>query len=93
MRNGEVSPNHLKLSSGELSVGLNRDWRGPMPDVQRVLIIVHGRLRNAMTYLQSAETAASQAGQERNTLIIAPQFLNDSDVRRNPATPLSDRPA
>ncbi len=44
----EVSPNHLKLSSGELSVGLNRDWRGPMPDVQRVLIIVHGRLRNAI---------------------------------------------
>ncbi|WP_439899574.1 alpha/beta hydrolase [Pseudomonas gingeri] len=79
----EVSPNHLKLSAGELSVGLNRDWQGPMPDVQRVLIIVHGRLRNAMTYLNSAETAASQAGQESNTLIIAPQFLNESDVRRN----------
>ncbi|NWA26661.1 alpha/beta hydrolase [Pseudomonas gingeri] len=79
----EVSPNHLKLSAGELSVGLNRDWQGPMPDVQRVLIIVHGRLRNAMTYLQSAETAAAQAGQDRNTLIIAPQFLNESDVQRN----------
>ncbi|WP_152973069.1 alpha/beta hydrolase [Pseudomonas asplenii] len=79
----EVSPDHLKLSGGELSVGLNRDWKGPMPDVQRVLIIVHGRLRNAMTYLQSAETAASQADQARNTLIIAPQFLNESDVRRN----------
>ncbi|WP_256351478.1 alpha/beta hydrolase [Pseudomonas gingeri] len=79
----EVSPNHLKLSAGELSVGLNRDWQGPMPDVQRVLIIVHGRLRNAMTYLNSAETAASQAGQDSNTLIIAPQFLNESDVRRN----------
>lgn len=79
----EVSPDHLKLSGGELSVGLNRDWRGPMPDVQRVLIIVHGRLRNAMTYLQSAETAASQAGQASNTLIIAPQFLNESDVRRH----------
>ncbi|NWA04374.1 alpha/beta hydrolase [Pseudomonas gingeri] len=79
----EVSPNHLKLSAGELSVGLNRDWLGPMPDVQRVLIIVHGRLRNAMTYLNSAETAAAQAGQDSNTLIIAPQFLNESDVRRN----------
>ena len=78
-----VSPDHLKLSTGELSVGLNRDWQGPMADVQRVLIIVHGRLRNAMTYLKSAQTAAAQAGQERNTLIIAPQFLNESDVRRN----------
>ncbi|MCU1737092.1 MULTISPECIES: alpha/beta fold hydrolase [Pseudomonas] len=79
----EISPNHLKLSAGELSVGLNRDWQGPMPDVERVLIIVHGRLRNAMTYLQSAETAAAQAGQDRNTLIIAPQFLNESDARGN----------
>ncbi|WP_191486279.1 alpha/beta hydrolase [Pseudomonas sp. FEN] len=83
----EVSPDHLKLSTGELSVGLNRDWQGPMPDVQRVLIIVHGRLRNAMTYLKSAETAAAQAGQARNTLIIAPQFLNESD-KHLPGNPL-----
>jgi len=79
----DISPERLALAGGELALGLSQDWQQPLPDVQRALIIVHGRLRNAQTYLHSAERAASQAGQGANTLVIAPQFLNESDVQRH----------
>jgi pimeloyl-ACP methyl ester carboxylesterase len=37
-------------------------------------------LRNSETYRKSAESAAELAGQSAHTLVIAPQFLNESDV-------------
>ncbi|AZF60269.1 alpha/beta hydrolase [Pseudomonas sp. R11-23-07] len=69
------------LDAGDLSLGLSQDWRRPLPDVTRALIIVHGRLRNAPTYLHSGEKAAEQAGATGSTLVIAPQFLDESDVK------------
>ncbi|MHC8353089.1 alpha/beta hydrolase [Pseudomonas sp. RT4P38] len=76
----EVSPGRLLLTSGEIAVGI-----GPAPTkIERVLIIIHGRLRNADTYRQSAVRAAEQAGQSASTLVIAPQFLNETDVTRHP---------
>ncbi|KJZ61868.1 alpha/beta fold hydrolase [Pseudomonas fluorescens] len=72
----DVSPGRLLLTSGEIAVGI-----GPAPKkIERVLIIIHGRLRNADTYRQSAVRAAEQAGQSASTLVIAPQFLNETDV-------------
>ncbi|MEN5147918.1 alpha/beta hydrolase [Pseudomonas orientalis] len=79
-----VSPDRFHLEAGDLSLGLSQDWRQPLPKVTRALIIVHGRLRNAQTYLQSGIDAAKHAGVGGNTLVIAPQFLNQSDVKRNP---------
>lgn len=79
----ELSPDHLKLDNAELRIGLSQDWAQPLPDVQRALIVIHGRLRNAQTYLHSAEQAAAQAGQLSTTLVIAPQFLNQSDSTRH----------
>ncbi|WP_395610445.1 alpha/beta hydrolase [Pseudomonas sp. B22129] len=79
----EVSPDRFHLDAGDLSVGLSQDWSKPLPQVTRALIIVHGRLRNAQTYLQSGESAAEHAGQAGNTLVIAPQFLNQFDIKRN----------
>ncbi|MBD8193202.1 alpha/beta hydrolase [Pseudomonas fluorescens] len=78
-----VSPDRFHLDAGDLSLGVSQDWRQPLPNVSRVLIIVHGRLRNAQTYLQSGVDAAEHAGVGANTLVIAPQFLNASDVKRN----------
>lgn len=79
----EVSPDRFHLEAGDLSLGLSQDWSKPLPGVTRALIIVHGRLRNAQTYLQSGESAAEHAGVTANTLVIAPQFLNELDVKRN----------
>lgn len=78
-----ISPERLPLEGGQLALGLSLDWRQPLPGVQRALIIVHGRLRNAQTYLKSGESAAGQAGQSAATLVIAPQFLNQSDIARH----------
>ncbi|WP_095196669.1 hypothetical protein [Pseudomonas sp. Irchel 3A7] len=76
----ELSPGRLLLKSGEMAVGL-----GPAPaKIERVLIIVHGRLRNAQTYLKSGEHSAELAGQSASTLVIAPQFLNEADVALHP---------
>lgn len=47
-----VSPERFHLPAGDLSLGLSQDWSNPLPNVTRALIIVHGRLRNAQTYLQ-----------------------------------------
>ncbi|PNA06443.1 MULTISPECIES: hypothetical protein [unclassified Pseudomonas] len=71
-----ISPGRLQLQAGEMAVGI-----GPAPaKIERVLIVIHGRLRNAETYRKSGEVAAELAGQTANTLVIAPQFLNESDV-------------
>ncbi|MBY8971435.1 alpha/beta hydrolase [Pseudomonas sp. P867] len=78
-----VSPDRFHLEAGDLSLGVSQDWRQPLPKVTRALIIVHGRLRNAQTYLQSGIDAATHAGVGGTTLVIAPQFLNQSDVKRN----------
>lgn len=79
----ELSPERMKIGAGELNVGLSQDWKQTLPGVQRALIVIHGRLRNAQTYLHSAEQAATQAGQLSTTLIIAPQFLNQTDGNRH----------
>jgi pimeloyl-ACP methyl ester carboxylesterase len=76
----ELSPGRLLLKSGEIAVGISR----APAKIERVLIIVHGRLRNAQTYLQSGTRAAELAGQSATTLVIAPQFLNETDVAQHP---------
>ncbi|UVM71801.1 alpha/beta hydrolase [Pseudomonas alvandae] len=74
-----VAQGRLLLKDGVMAVAVSP----PPASIQRVLIIVHGRLRNADTYLRSGEKAAAQAGQTTTTLIIAPQFLNEQDVARH----------
>ena len=71
-----ISSGRLQLKAGEMAVGIS-----PAPEkIERVLIVIHGRLRNAETYRKSAEHATELAGQTAHTLVIAPQFLNESDV-------------
>ena len=75
-----VTLDRFPLKAGDLSLGLSQDWRQPLPDVTRALIIVHGRLRDAQTYLESGEKAAENAGHGADTLVIAPRFLIEADA-------------
>ncbi|MFW0759409.1 alpha/beta fold hydrolase [Pseudomonas sp. H11T01] len=78
-----ISSGRLQLQAGEMAVSV-----GPSPTkIERMLIIIHGRLRNAETYRRSAERAAKQAGQSTTTLVIAPQFLNETDITSHPLLP------
>ncbi|HWK45571.1 MAG TPA: hypothetical protein VNT30_12680 [Stellaceae bacterium] len=61
--------------------GQSRDLAAPQPDITRVVIVIHGRARNADVYLRTAEAAVAAAGTYgRGTLLIVPQFLADRDV-------------
>ncbi|PYE27704.1 hypothetical protein C7410_10135 [Paraburkholderia silvatlantica] len=60
---------------------VSADWNAPQPAVQRAVIIVHGRLRNADTYFRTAQHARELAGVDpAATLLVAPQFLATADV-------------
>lgn len=52
----------------------------PNPDVTRAFILVHGTLRNADHYFETATGAAFLAGALGNTVVIAPHFIAANDT-------------
>jgi pimeloyl-ACP methyl ester carboxylesterase len=84
-----IAPNTLSLPAegreGLLPLYANRGLDTPNPDVDRAVIVIHGRLRNAATYFQSALAALEHSGEAgSHTLLIAPQFLAGIDGARTP---------
>jgi pimeloyl-ACP methyl ester carboxylesterase len=76
-----ISPDRLLINgTSQATLGLSQSWVRPSPQIQRVVIVFHGRLRNAQTYLRSVERAANQSKQRSKTLLIAPQFLDEKDI-------------
>jgi hypothetical protein len=65
----------------------NFDLAVPNPAVTRVVVAIHGIDRNAVTYYDDALAAAEGDGVAGNTLIVAPQFLNETDVTEHPSLP------
>lgn len=58
-------------------------------DVERVIIMVHGSGRGGKACLDITAKAAKLAGQEKQTLIIAPNFCTEDDLdvqKREPGT-------
>jgi pimeloyl-ACP methyl ester carboxylesterase len=72
--------------SGQLPVYVTLDGKPidltkPQPNVVRVLVIFHGKLRNADTYNDSGLAAIKNAGAAgKGTLLITPQFLAQIDA-------------
>ena len=67
---------------GQLALYTEADLSTPQPDVIRSIIVFHGLHRNADGYLRDLQEARSKAGKAgKNTLLIAPQFLNEDDAR------------
>ena len=71
---------------GQLPVYLSLDGQPvdlskPQPSIVRVLIIFHGKLRDADNYNNSGLTAIKSAGDSgKGTLLITPQFLAQVDI-------------
>src|SRR5690349_6902072 len=98
----EVAPGHRAVKAigdarlhlaggGVLPLYLTADWSGPLPDITRAVIVVHGLQRNADNYFATAKRAQAAAGDAgRGTLMIVPQFLTqiDIDAHRLPADTL-----
>jgi pimeloyl-ACP methyl ester carboxylesterase len=52
-----------------------------LPEITRAIILVHGLKRNVESTYRTLEESASMAGSSgHGSLLIAPQFLNESDV-------------
>jgi pimeloyl-ACP methyl ester carboxylesterase len=76
---------------GSLPLYLSADWSRPLPEIERAVLVLHGRLRNADVYYRSAKTAQAAAGDAgKASLMIVPQFLAgiDVDAYRLPADTL-----
>lgn len=67
----------LYLSFNGKSVDLSQ----PQPNVDRALLVFHGKLRDADVYNRSGLTAIRNAGEAgKGTLLITPQFLAKVDI-------------
>ncbi|PRX22427.1 hypothetical protein B0G75_12733 [Paraburkholderia sp. BL18I3N2] len=80
-----VASRHLSVAtqagSGTVPVFSNGDWLAPTREVQRAVILIHGRLRNGDTYFELAQRSCALAGgSAADTLLIVPQFLATADV-------------
>ncbi len=68
--------------SGTIPVYADRNLDAPAPDVQRVLVIVHGILRNADVYFATGQKIVRNAGDTAaGTMVVAPQFLTQADAQ------------
>jgi pimeloyl-ACP methyl ester carboxylesterase len=88
----EVAPNHRpvkEIADSRIAVGdrgtlplyLSADWSKPLPDINRAVLILHGRLRDADVYFRSARTAQAAAGDAgKAAIMIVPQFLAGIDI-------------
>jgi len=74
----EIATYRLDLDqAGVLPVCLSEDLTDPLPHVQGVLVMLHGRLRDAAVYYRTAMAAVAQ---RRGWLVVVPQFLAEVDV-------------
>jgi len=80
-----VAPQHLPVRTaagmGLAPIFATGEWDAPQPGIERAVILIHGRLRNADTYFNLAHRARAAAGHDSlDTLLIVPQFLATADV-------------
>jgi len=80
-----IASQHLTVSTprgaGTVPFFASGEWDAPQPRVERAVILLHGRLRNADVYFELARRARAAAGPDSDdTLLIVPQFLAAADV-------------
>ena len=56
----------------------------PQPDIRRAIVVFHGTEGNADSYFRAMTKAVALAGKARETLVVAPRFLEHGD-RDKPA--------
>jgi cyanophycinase len=59
------------------------DFSKKNEDISRLVIVVHGALRNGDVYFADTVLAAKKHGVEKRTMIVAPHFRRESDQRQS----------
>ncbi|CCD90961.1 conserved exported hypothetical protein [Bradyrhizobium sp. ORS 375] len=73
---------------GILPLYVSRPWTQPQSDITRVVLVLHGWLRNADAYYKTAMKARDAAGGAgATTLLVVPQFLAKRDVKAHRLPP------
>jgi hypothetical protein len=85
----EIANQHIWVhgddGEGRLPCYASRDLSRSSPDIERLIVVVHGALRDSDRYFAHAGDAAGQA--RAAALIVAPQFLADVDINVLGASP------
>jgi len=84
-----AGPYAMPLAGYTLDYHSNKTPKAAMPEVRRVVIVVHGILRDPGNSLADAEAALAASGADKESvLVVAPQFWNEADVQAGkvPAT-------
>jgi hypothetical protein len=71
-----VVDGRLAVGGGQLPVFTSQDWSRSLPNIHRVVIVVHGYERNAADYARNMLAL----GPPPDTLVLAPQFLAPEDA-------------
>lgn len=67
---------------GEMPLYADHAIDAAAPDVTKVLIVIHGTLRNADAYYAAGQRLLAKAGDlAKGTMVVAPQFLIRSDAK------------
>jgi hypothetical protein len=81
-----ISPERFNIRIEQNKVSIPCAWSHPISKynhyIERIVIVVHGVLRNADEYFPNMKAAVTRARVEENTLVIAPQFLIEDDITR-----------
>ena len=81
-----VCPQRFRFQVNGQAIGLPCCWNHPIDqkneNIQQIVIVIHGVLRNADEYYPNILAAVEQAGKQDSTLVIAPQFLIEEDAVR-----------
>ncbi len=81
-----ICPQRFRFEVDGEVVAIPCEWNYPLDQpnsaIERVVIVVHGVLRNADDYFPNMMAAVAQAGVAEQTLVIAPQFLLEEDINR-----------
>jgi pimeloyl-ACP methyl ester carboxylesterase len=76
-----VTELHTPSGRVKLPFDVSLDWSKPQPSVTRAIILLHGKGRDVDGYYKGLQGAASEAGSASdNSILIAPQFLNEHDI-------------
>lgn len=79
---GTTMPIVTPQGNAQFPLYLSADWSVPQPRIERAVIVIHGKLRNANVYFRTAKKARDAAGVDpATTLLIAPQFLSTVDTQ------------
>ncbi len=77
----EIASARIAVGAAIFPIYVSADWANPRPEITRAIVVLHGVLRDADNYYRSALSAQAAAGEAgKSALMIAPQFLIESDV-------------